>query len=266
MNRSSKLLCPLALAAAMTGASTLAQAAGPTLAASDLGLSTAQLQNLLGLGAPGGHPGIAFGSPIGYGANWGTLGAAIGGQTVPDNSQDDVDGSMGLVAGFGDATNAIGLEVIVNIISLQDNFGEDGAFSAKLHRMLGDSTSIAIGVEGAGGWGAADNVDETYYAVGTHVMPVAETDMSLAINLGVGDGRFDDRGEDRASAIAGLALIVHPQVSTIVDWSGSTLNAGVSTVPLRGLPLTLSLGAINLTERNNGDIEFAGSVGYSLFF
>jgi hypothetical protein len=240
-----------------------------SLTAADLGVTDAQLTAMIqGAGAPAGAPGVAFGSPVGFGANWGTVGVGIGGATLPKTASDDYDGSMGFVAGFGDSTEAVGLEVTLNVISLRDNFGEDGNLNLKLHRNLGSSTSVAVGVENVVPWGDAKDADESVYVVGTKVMDIGSNDrrLPLAINLGLGNGRFDDPGEDDVTPFAGIALMPHPQWSLIADWAGTGLNLGVSAAPVLTLPLTISVGMVNVTERNNSGSEFAGGIGYSWQF
>jgi hypothetical protein len=241
----------------------------PTLTAQDLGLTDAELTALVQQASgPAGSPGIAFGSATGFGANWGTLGVGIGGVTLPKTTADDYDGSMGFIAGFGDSTDAVGLEVTLNIISLRNNFGEDGNLNLKLHRNLDSATAIAVGVENVAPWGNAKDVDETVYVVGTRIVDLGseERALPLAVNFGLGNGRFDDPGEDDITPFGSLALVVHPQWSLIADWAGTGLNLGVSVAPFPDFPLSLGAGMVNVTERNNSDSEFAGGIGYSWQF
>ena len=259
-----------ALVAGGLAAAGLAHAQGtPTLTAQDLGLTSAQLQALIqGGSAAVASPGIAFGSAIGFGANWGTVGVGIGGATLPKTASDDYDGSMGFIAGFGDSTNAVGLEATINIISLRESFGDDGNLNLKLHRNLDATTAIAVGVENVAGWGNADDADESVYVVGTKVFDLGGEGkrLPLAVNFGLGNGRFDDPGEDDVTPFGGIALMPHEQWSLIADWAGTGLNLGVSTVPVRSLPLSISVGMVNVTERNDSDSEFAGGLGYSWQF
>lgn len=254
----------LALAAGMAAAiSTSAQAA--TVA--DLGLSLEQIRSLNAqLTAPIAAPGIAFGSPVGYGASWGQLFAGVGGQTIPPGNEYDVDGSMLVGFGVGDPDRYAGLELSSTIISLRNDFGEDGNYNAKLHRSLPWRASVAVGVEGAEGWGDATDAQESVYGVYTQsfeLMPNSPRHpLPLILNVGVGDERFVDPGEDGVGAFGSLAIHPHRQLSVIADYTGRDTNAALSFVPFRRMPLVVTLGAINLGERLGNDVEFAGGVGY----
>lgn len=226
--------------------------------------------------SPAGAPGMSLGSPIGFGASWGDVGIGVGGQTLDDDvpGTDDVDGSAALVVGLGDARKYVGLETVVDFISLRDDFGEDGAVALKLHTVLPGNAAFAVGVENIGRWGSAEAGRSSVYAVGTKFFalnPGAANALPLAVNLGIGDNRFNEAGETGASVFGGLALYVHPQFSVIADWTGNSLNAGVSALPFRSFPLTVTLGALNTTGENLGgqfgdDTEFGGALGYTWHF
>jgi len=224
--------------------------------------------------APAGSPGMTLGSPIGYGASWGDVGIGVGGQTLDDSASDDVDGSAALAVGLGDARKYVGLEAVVDAISMRDDFGEDGAFALKLHTVLPGNAAFAVGVENIGRWGRAEAGRSSVYAVGTKFFalnPNGANALPLAVNVGLGDNRFNEAGDSGASVFGGLALYVHPQFSIITDWTGNALNAGVSALPFRSFPLVVTLGALNTTGENLGgqfgdDTEFGGAVGYSWHF
>lgn len=254
----------LALAAGIAAAiSTSAHAA----TVSDLGLSLEQIRTLNAqLTAPITAPGVAFGSPVAYGASWRQAFVGVGGQTIPPGSDEDVDGSMIVGFGLGDPERYVGLELSSTIISLQDDFGEDGNFNAKLHRALPWRASVAVGVQEFEGWGAAQNTQESVYGVYTQSFELAPGNprhpVPLIVNVGVGDERFTDPGENGVNVFGSIAVHPHRQLSLIVDYTGRDTNAGVSFVPFRRTPLVVTLGAINLGERFGNDVEFAGGVGY----
>ncbi len=219
--------------------------------------------------APAAAPGLSIGSPIGFGASWGDIGIGVGGQTLGDNTNDDVDGSAALVVGLGDADKYIGVEAVVDVISLRNDFGDDGAFAVKLHTNLPGNAAFAVGVENVGRWGNAKAGTSSVYAVGTKFFTVGS--MPLAVNLGIGDNRFNDNGDTGANVFGGLALYVHPQLSLISDWTGNALNLGISALPFRSLPFVITLGALNVTGEDQGaqfgdDTEFGGAIGYNFRF
>jgi hypothetical protein len=241
------------------------------VSAGDLGLSESQIQAILdGASAPAGAPGITSGSPAAFGLDWGQAAAAIGGNTLPKTSSDDYDGSMSVAAGLGDASKYVGLEVAYSVNSLRSNFGDEGAAALKLHTNLPGRAAFAVGVENVARFGPdTKRGRSSVYAVGTKVfdlLPQEANSIPVAVNLGIGDNRFQDANDTGANVFGGVSAIVHPQLSLIADWTGRDLNAAVSVLPFKAYPLTVGVGAINLAKRNNADVEFAGSIGYLFRF
>lgn len=233
-------------------------------AVADLGLSLEQIRTLNAqLTAPVVAPGIAFGSPTAFGAGWGQAFAGVGGQTI-SSGEDDLDGSALLGFGLGDPRRLWGLEVAMNVISLQEGFGEDGNWNLKAHRTLPWRAALAVGIEDTGGWGAAKDTESSTYAAYTQVIDLSpdspKRPLSLAFTLGVGDERFAD--PDSSTGVFGaVSLALHRQGSVIVDWTGRDLNVGASVVPFYRIPLVLTVGFTNLAEEYE-DTEFAAGVGY----
>lgn len=276
-----KAVCATSVLVAGALGSTAALAQRPTVTLDELGLTQAQFDALVSQ-APknASSPGIAFGSPVGFGAGWGEVGFALGGTTLGDNNQDqDVDGSFAVVFGLGDPDRYVGLETTVNIISLRNSFGDDGNVGLKLHTTLPGNAAFAVGVDNIGRWGRAETGSSSVYAVGTkifHLSPGSSNSLPLSVNVGIGDNRFNDVGDDGASVFGSLAFLPIRQLSLIVDYSERSLNAGVSVAPFSRIPVTVTAGATNLTEEDQGggggggqfgnDTEFSAAVGYSLRF
>jgi len=213
--------------------------------------------------------GASFGSPMGFGASWGEAGIGLYSQTF-EGASDDVDGAAGLVLGLGDAKKAVGLEVGMSFSSLWGSansggsFGDNGSFSAKLHTRLPGSAAIAVGVTGLGRFGDSNDVRESsLYVVGTKVFKLSK--YALVANVGAGN-KFFNQGDDGLSPLGSLAFYFNPQVSLIADYNGNVLNAGVSVAPFKQYPLTVTLGAINTTQRFGGDAEFGAMASYGFRF
>ena len=248
----------------------LVMAAGTAHAGSvtDLGLSLEQVRALNAqLTAPIAAPGIAFGSPTGFGANWGQAYAGIGGQTA-SNSEDSLDGSALLGAGLGDSRRFLGLDATMNIISLQEGFAKDGSWGFKLHHTFPFRAAFAIGVDDTGGWGDAQQTKSSSYIAYTQVIDLAadspKRPLSLALNLGAGRERYAEPG-DSTGFFGSAALAVHRQGSVIVDYHRGDFSLGASAVPFYRMPIVISIGLINLTEEH-ADMEFAAGVGYLYHF
>lgn len=254
-------------AAALTLVAQSAQAQGITV--DQLGVSEAQFAAL----TQGSEtraissPGVSFGSPVAFGAGWGTAGVGIGGSTQeqrPGSKAKDYDGSAGVVFGIGNPVKSIGLETTINVISLRSSFGDSGSANLKLHTALPGGMAFAVGVENVGRWGDAKATSSSVFAVGTKVLNASK--MPVVLNVGVGDNRFNDGDSDGAGVFGSVAVLPTSYLSLIADYTGTALNAGVSVAPFRLIPLTVTLGATNVTGRNNTDPQFSGGLGYSFSF
>lgn len=265
MNKTSKLR--LAHAASLL----IAFSAGVTQAATleDFGLSGEESALIQGkLRSPSASPGIAFGSPIGFGTGYTEFFAGVGGQTMPDTAPDSVDGSASAGVGIGNPFKWLAVEVSTTIISLQDSFGSDGNLNAKLHYVLPGRIGVAVGVENAAPWGDADGTDPSYYFAATKSFDVfpahLSTPLRLSLNAGVGDNRFaKPEDPDSIGGFGSVALSYNQRISLIADWTGRDANAGISMLPFGGIPLVLTVGVINLTERYGVETQFAGGIGYT---
>lgn len=227
--------------------------------------------------APNSYAGATFGSPMAFGMDFGGIGLGVYGQTLPDelDTSDDFDGSAALVFGLGDADKYVGLETAVISSSLtgsggEDKFGEAGGLGFKLHTNLPGGAAVAIGVIGTGRWGEAeDNNESSVYANATKVFSVdtGTRKHALVANIGIGDGAFNSSvSDDGVNAFGSLAFYLTRQLSLIVDQTGRFTNAGVSAAPFRGIPLVVTLGAVNIGERFGSDTQFGGTLGYTFSF
>lgn len=211
-------------------------------------------------------------APVAFGASWGGVGVGLYGQTI-DSAQDDADGSLGIAFGLGDADKYAGLEVSAAASSLfgdqgsEDGFGEAGAFGLKLHTNLPGYASFAIGVNGIGEWGSDDFTGANSSSVYAAVSKFFDLgSVATILNIGIGDNLYNEVGEDGAGIFGSAALYFTQQISLIAEHTGRFTNAAVSVAPFKSYPLTITLGAVNLGEREGFDTEFAGSVGYGFRF
>ena len=248
------------LALALAAASGAAQASS----IADLGLSLEQIRTLNAqLTAPVTAPGIAFGSPTGFGAGWGQAFAGVGGET-DSAGEHGVDGSALLGVGLGDPQRYIGLEAAVNVVSLTEGVGTDGNWSFKAHHTWSDRSALAVGLHDAAGWGDASDTRASTYAAYTRVLELApeapKRPLTVALTAGLGNERFAAVGDD-LGAFGSVALSWHRQSSVIADFNGRDLGLAVSAVPFYRIPLVVTAGFVNLTERY-ADLEFAAGVGY----
>jgi len=249
----------------------VAQAQGSTISSSVIGVGKKS------------YAGASFGSPLAFGADWGSVGIGVFGQTLPNrfgrtkNIDEDFDGSAALFFGLGDANEYVGLETAVITSSLtgsniqgDDSFGESGGLSFKVHTNLPGGAAVAAGVIGTARWGNAKDANES--SVYTNVTKVFSIDTgsskhALVANIGLGDGGFTNNlNDDGVNVFGSLAFFITRQYSLIADYNGRFTNLGVSAAPFNGVPIVVTLGALNVGERFDSSVQFGGTLGYTFSF
>lgn len=231
-------------------------------------------------------PSSSLGVPTGYGAQWGN--AWIGGALASARSfYPDADGSLGFGIGFGDAKEAVGLEVFTGIFnldgaddSLGGSAGNGGAVGFKLHRLLDDRGyfSAGLGMTNAIRWGTSNAYGgdyDTYFGVLTGRVDLQQENfdnpLPLIVSVGLGTGGFRSKGaldaaEQNVNVFATAGLRIFPEVSLISTWTGSQLNMGTSLAPFRDFPLVINLGAGDVTGVYPQGTRFIMSLGYAFKF
>lgn len=268
-----RLSLVLAAALGLTGAG--AAGAAESVSIDDLPPELRQLVQAI-ISQPRVSPGVAFGSPIGFGAAQGDYFFGLNGATASSLNNDfigdlDADGSLAAGFGLGDPSRYVGVEVAVNVISLTDDFGDSGAVALKVHRNIGERGALAVGTENTLAWGEAEDVADattsTEFISYSHYFQLnPDNPMNpggLMLTVGVGDGRLgqEDDPTDFAPFVS-VGYSITRQFSVIADYAGEMTNVGMSFVPWRDVPLSFVVGATDVSEER-GDTEFAFGVGYS---
>jgi hypothetical protein len=223
--------------------------------------------------------GATFGSPLAFGAGWGSVGAAVYAQTLSKSiSGASSDGAAAVGFGLGDPNQYVGLETVVAIADLthrnNHNFGDGGSLGFKLHTNVPGGAAFAVGVIGTGRWGTEKKTNRaSVYAVGTKVFKLGTTSPHpLVLNVGIGDEGFQELdqatgfGKPGANVFGSATFYIVPQLSVIADYTGRFLNAGISVAPIRSQPLTFTLGAVNLTNRYKAKVQAAAAIAYGFTF
>jgi S-layer homology domain len=183
-------------------------------------------------------------TPSGFGANWGDVFFGAGYQErIPvvgrgPGGPDQLGIGAGL--GLGDARNAIGLEASYSTSSGGNTRLLDrGNVNFKLHKLLGENVSAAVGWENAisGGYTPANNPGSTLYGVVTGVLPVGDTS-NFTASIGVGNGRFRNFGDivtdtSRVNVFGSLGFRASENFALAADYNGRNFSIG--------LPITFKL-------------------------
>lgn len=212
-------------------------------------LTPEQLANVFGRAAPG----IAASSPVGFGPNKGDIFAGAGFQAKAPGTGES-DGSLSVGAGFFNANEIAGLEVVLTSLStFRTGFGSRMSASVKGHKVFGN-WGVGLGLSNVQLNGDTD-ADPSVFAAATRTFDVNAAGpyfRSGSINFGVGNGVFRF-AQDQLDDKSGVGLFVSSSIqvnrwsSAIVDYSGGSTNLALSFAPLRKLPLVVTASMSDLT-------------------
>lgn len=218
-----------------------------------------------------GTPAIAINVPSGFGATSGQFFAGLGfqGSTTGGNGDSDAAFSFGL--GVGQPEETVGLDLTYTSFStIRSTPFDTGGVSAKLHRRLSPTSSVAVGVENFIRYGEFD-ADISYYGSLTNIFSLREnpTDpfSSLALTVGIGSGRFrqfEDILDDNETVniFGSLGLKVTPQFSLVGAYTGNTTTLGASVAPFEDIPLVITPAVTDLTGEFSDNPRFVLTIGY----
>ncbi|HQQ63840.1 MAG TPA: hypothetical protein PLF22_09730 [Pseudomonadales bacterium] len=226
-------------------------------------------------------PTTTFGTPSAYGANAGQAFVGYSG-SYDQNSSRRADGSMAFGAGFGSATDSVGLEVDVGFDSLSNNGGEhfadSGSVGFKIHKIIPDSNGlgVALGWSNAKDWGVAQDTDETVYVAATKgfaLNPNGNNVLPVSFTLGAGTGTFRSiedirkgkKGDNAPNLFGSAGIVLIPELSFATSWTGNQLNAGFGISPF-SIPLSLSAGYTDVTAKSKDGRAYNFNVGYSFTY
>lgn len=168
------------------------------------------------------------------------------------------DGGMFVGMGFGSASNAVALEVDFIVESFA-NTSNGGGLDVRLGRELIKRKNFALhagaGWLGVASYGSWPTDGGSPYGVVTAAWALRPNDSEfwqiLQVNIGGGGGRFqrlDAVDLPSSGLIASVGVELAPNLGISAGWAGRGLNASLSYVPFRGVPISLSLSGANITN------------------
>lgn len=219
-------------------------------------------------------PNLTVWAPSGYGADSGTVYIQSDYQNRTRFTSKS-DGAVGVGIGLGDARD-LAIDVNYTVNSLSGSGGGktgDGGFSAKVHKRLGDDTSVAIGYNQFAVNGTTDYQRGSYYAVGTKIIEtkkaLSEPFSRVAITVGVGGGVFNgfnpnDSPTQNKSGIGLFGAVstrVSDRVAVIGEYTGQDFAAGLSIVPFKDVPLVVTPAIRDIGSQDGARVTVG--LGYS---
>jgi len=221
-------------------------------------------------------PSFSMGAPLGLVPGRGVAFASLGGISDPPGTDNDVDGAFSAGIGFGDPYEKFGgaLTLGIGSINADSGFGETGVLGLSFGRFFPDKlTGFSVGSINLKGWDDGRVMPKpSIYAAVTKILP---NDVApVILNAGIGNNGYrpidsDAKRPVRAGGVfASAGVYVLPQVSLIVDYTSGIFSTGVSIVPVASMPLTLNLGAYDISTETPGSdsASFIGTLSYAYTF
>lgn len=218
-------------------------------------------------------PGFSLGAPSGLVSSYRVAFVGLSGRRDSDNT----DGVVALGMGFGNAEK-LGGSVSLGVGSI--DFRDGGSFNrGNLNLNVGHhfkelGIGVSVGMVGVDLWHATksdgDNQDPSFYVAATKLCP--NDFIPVIITAGFGNNSYADinKDNDRKDKIDGfgaVAFYLIPQLSVVVDYTSNVLTAGISIVPFPDYPISVNLGATNLTEQGQNDkVAAIGSIAAAYVF
>jgi hypothetical protein len=215
-------------------------------------------------------PSLNAGTPVAFGLQTGDAFVSVLGATA-GRLRDTVDGSISVGAGLGDASQYLAVEGVFNINSIR-NFGSNGSFDLKVHRLIyqdaATQAAVAVGWTNFGNYGSnAGGTPSSVYGAATVSQLTdpenADNPKPLVATLGVGGGTYrKSTSNDGVGVFANVGYQIDPQWGVSTAWSGQGLNFGVGFLPDVTLPLNLSLTYSDVTNNSNAGTQIIFGVSY----
>ena len=215
-------------------------------------------------------PSLNAGTPVAFGLQTGDAFISVVGATA-GRLRDTVDGSISVGTGLGDASQYLAVEGVFNINSIR-NFGSNGSFDLKVHRLIyqdaATQAAVAVGWTNFGNYGSnAGGTPSSVYGAATVSQLTdpenADNPKPLVATLGVGGGTYrKSTSNDGVGVFANVGYQIDPQWAVSTAWSGQGLNFGVGFLPDVTFPLNLTLTYSDVTNNSNAGTQIIFGVSY----
>jgi len=215
-------------------------------------------------------PSLNAGTPVAFGLETGDAFIGIFGATA-GRLRDTFDGSISAGTGLGDASKYLAVEGVFNMNSIR-NFGSNGTFDLKVHRLVYEDFYRQVGV--AVGWTNFANYgsdsggtrSSVYGAATISQLTDAENldnPKPLIATLGVGGGVYrKSTSSDGVGVFANLGYQFDPQWGASTAWSGQGINLGLGFLPDPTVPLNITLTYSDITNNSDAGTQVILGISY----
>jgi hypothetical protein len=225
-------------------------------------------------------------TPVGWGAAYGMVFAGIGGtgrttyytksRKLYDKTKD---GSAIMGVGIGDPVKLVGVQA--SIFSHDMSKWDIYALNLHVHRYLGASRSVAVGLQNLMLAGDGADTEKSFYivysqGVNSELFTNDETGTTkLHYSIGAGSGQFANKniwdivtkkGRHGTYVFGNVAYEVFDEMNAITEWNGMNLNVGVSKAFLitPSIPLVITLGVGDITAYSGDGMRLIGGAGIGI--
>ena len=216
-------------------------------------------------------PGFTINAPAGLVPGSGVVFGGISGT----RNSDDTDGGLGFGFGYGNPYESVGGAASLTIGSIDPRDG--GSFNrGGLNLSLGHVFSeyglgAAVGVTNIDLWHADHDqkLDPSFYGAVTKLLPNDIAPMTLTVGLGnniYADVDEDGDKKDKVYPFVSLAAYVLPQMSLIADFTSGITSAGVSVVPFPSIPVSMTMGAYDISNETIQGTSFIAGLSAAYVF
>ena len=216
-------------------------------------------------------PGFTINAPAGLVPGSGVVFAGISGTS----NSDDTDGGLGFGFGYGNPYESVGGAASLTIGSIDPRDG--GSFNrGGLNLSLGHVFSeyglgAAVGVTNIDLWHADHDqkLDPSFYGAVTKLLPNDIAPLTLTVGLGnniYADVDEDGDKKDKVYPFVSLAAYVLPQMSLIADFTSGITSAGVSVVPFPSIPVSMTMGAYDISDETIQGTSFIAGLSAAYVF
>jgi hypothetical protein len=221
--------------------------------------------------SPPTSPGVTIQTPSAYGKSWGRASIGFGFQNRTRYGETP-DGVLGFGFGLGDAKKAIGIDVSLGIVDV-DQF-KNGGVSLKFHRQLPEDLAIAVGIKNVATFGTPDGGTSAYLVL-SKMFRLQNTEDKLLdrvfFSVGVGGGQFRSEKDvnnqkDSVGVFGSISLQLAQSLNAIAEWTGQDLTIGFSFAPFPDIPIVITPAFTDITGTAGDGHRFILGVGYSLQF
>ena len=216
-------------------------------------------------------PGFTINAPAGLVPGAGVVFAGISGTS----NSDDTDGGLGFGFGYGNPYESVGGAASLTVGSIDPRDG--GSFNrGGLNLSLGHVFSeyglgAAVGVTNIDLWHADHDqkLDPSFYGAVTKLLPNDIAPLTLTVGLGnniYADVDEDGDKKDKVYPFVSLAAYVLPQMSLIADFTSGITSAGVSVVPFPSIPVSMTMGAYDISDETVQGTSFIAGLSAAYVF